>query len=77
MSDPHRLLDAITTEVRDNTGAEALVTSYVVIASFTDPEGASSLYTETAEGQRAHETLGLLAFGTAHESARVVSGDED
>lgn len=77
MSDAHRLLDAITAEVRDNTGAEGFVTNYVVVASFTDGDGVANIYTETAEDQRCHETLGLLTFASAVESNRAVTGEDD
>lgn len=76
MSDQHRILDALTAEIRENTGGEGLVTSYIVIAAFTDTDGAGSMYTESGENQRCHESLGLLAFGMAHEQQRALTGED-
>lgn len=61
------LQDAITEYVEKT----AVVTSYVVMASFMNAEGERHTYCDTMDGQRAHETMGLLAFGTAHEQAHV------
>lgn len=72
----HRILDALTAEIRENTGGEGFVTAYIVIAAFTDAEGDSNLYTESGENQRCHESLGLLAFGMAHENARALTGED-
>jgi hypothetical protein len=76
-NDHHRVLDAITTATREHTGEEVLVTAYIVIAAFADDTGGGSLYTETMDDQRCHESLGLLAFGLAHENHRAVTGDDD
>lgn len=72
----HLVLNALTAEVRDKTGDEGFVTAYVVVAAFTDPDGVSSVYTETMDDQRCHETLGLLAFGAALENNRAVTGED-
>jgi hypothetical protein len=71
------LLDAVTDAIRSNADGEAMVTAFVLIASFVPPDGESSIYTETAEHQRCHETLGLLAFGLAHENVRAVNPEDD
>jgi hypothetical protein len=71
------VLDAVTDAIRENVDTDAMVTSFVLVASFVPPNGESSIYTETAEHQRCHETLGLLAFGTAHENARAVAPEDD
>lgn len=69
---------AIANAISGHHGDEQpLVSSYVLIASFIDDDGERSIYTDTPEGQRCHETLGLLAFGTAVESRRATDPDDD
>lgn len=68
---------AIANAVTDYHGDEhPLVTSYVLIASFIGDDGERSIYTDTTEGQRCHETLGLLAFATAIETHRASHPDD-
>jgi hypothetical protein len=71
------VLDAVTDAIRENADIDAMVTSFVLIASFVPPDGEPSIYTETAEHQRCHETLGLLAFGTARENTRAVNPEDE
>jgi hypothetical protein len=71
------LLDAIAQAIRsteDVTG-EVLVTGYVVVASFADDTGESSVFTAAAENQRCHTSLGLLEFGAANERYVAVHGE--
>lgn len=76
MSDETRVLNALTEQIRDRVEIEGLVDSYIVIASFTDAHGKTSLYTETMKNQRCHETLGLLAFAMAQENHSALTGDD-
>jgi hypothetical protein len=71
------LIDALTTVIAQREGVEgALVTNFVVVASFIDRNGENSIYTETPPTQRCHETLGLLSFGLALENRRAVTGED-
>lgn len=68
---------AIANAITGHRGDERpLVTSYVLIAGFIDDTGDRAIYTDTADNQRCHETLGLLAFGTAVESRRATQPDD-
>lgn len=68
------LLDAISRALAESDDVEGsvFVTAYVVLAAFTDTDGEQAVFTATADNQRAHESLGLLAFATATENARVM-----
>lgn len=82
MSPYDDLLSAITADVdEDRNGAGVVVTSFVVIGSFIDAEGDRHIYSNTMDGQRCHETLGLLAFAQAVEADHAVGqrslGDDD
>jgi hypothetical protein len=77
VNDECDLLDPIATVVRAHTDEGALVTAYVVLASFVDRNGIASVYTETIDGQRCHETLGLLTFGLAIENRRAAREDDE
>lgn len=68
---------AVANAITGHHGDEQpLVTAYVLIASFIDDTGDRAIYTDTPDGQRCHETLGLLAFGTAIESRRASQPDD-
>ena len=65
------ILNAIADEV------DGMVTEFVVIASFIDPEGGSHIYTCAPDGQRCHTTLGLLDFGQAIERRKAAAAWDD
>jgi hypothetical protein len=71
------LLDAITEAVAatDETNGAVVVTGFVVVASFMD-DGGRSIFSDTLDEQRCHETLGLLAFATAMENHRVIHPED-
>lgn len=76
------LLDAISEIIAtdDEVQGTVMVTGFVVLAEFTDANGASHIFCDTLEGQRCHATLGLLAYGSAVEQRRAadnVLGDDD
>lgn len=73
------MLDAISAAIAEcrNITTPQIVTDYVVIASFMDEDGLRGIWEDTAEGQRCHQTLGLLAYGQAIESAHAVDEWED
>lgn len=48
-----------------------IVTSFILLAEFVDDEGDKNIFASTMVDQRAHVTLGLLAFGDAVERRRV------
>ena len=68
------LLDAITDAIAnyEHVDGEVVVTGFVLVASFMGSEG-RAIYCDTLDGQRDHESLGLLAYATAIETARAVT----
>lgn len=73
------LLSAITADITEGE-AGAVVTSFLVVGSFMDETGDRNIYSNVMDGQRCHESLGLLAFATAIEADRAVRqrhGDDD
>lgn len=78
MSTYDDLLSAITADAIGEGGPGVIVNQFVVVASFMDADGLGHVYSNTMANQRCHETLGLLAFATAIESAHAASpGDDD
>jgi hypothetical protein len=76
MSDDRDLHGAIISAIAAREDVPgALVTSYVVLAAFVDGDGVGKLYTETADGQRCHETLGLLSFAMATEGYSAATSE--
>jgi len=71
-----RLLDAISQAIVSSddfeTDANVIVTDYVVLAAFIEPNGERSVYCDTIEDQTCSASLGLLAFGTAIENKRAM-----
>lgn len=60
---------AISDAIHAETGG--IVTSYVVLATFLDDDGAQRVYFDTMAEQRATDTLGLLSLATAVETRRA------
>lgn len=73
--DLHNAISSTIAAREDVPGA--LVTSYVVLAAFVDGDGVGKLYTETADGQRCHETLGLLSFALATEQHNAATSEDE
>lgn len=48
-----------------------MVTSFVLVAVYTDDEGDTRIWSDTMRDQRSHQTLGLLSWGLAVENERV------
>lgn len=65
------LSEAISAMTAQAIGGGAMVTSYIVIASFITEDGDRNIITDTAYNQRCHESLGLLSWGLAVENARA------
>lgn len=70
-NDNGHLADAISAMTTGYIGQGAMVTSYIVIASFITADGDRNIITDTASNQRNHESLGLLSWGMAVENARA------
>lgn len=60
-------LNALTEEIAEfeEVDGPVIVTGFVVLAEFLNDQGERSLWCDTFEDQRTHQTLGLLAYGTA------------
>jgi hypothetical protein len=76
------LLDAISEVIAkdEDVNGPVVVTGFVVLAEFMGESGEGHIYCDTLDGQRCHNTLGLLAYGTAVETQRAaqhVLGDDD
>jgi hypothetical protein len=73
------MIDAIAAEIARYTGdsGPTVVTEFVVLASFVDARGERRIWGDSADDQRCHQTLGLLAYGTAVESARALEENDD
>jgi hypothetical protein len=70
------MIDAISGEIARYSGeTPGAVTEYVVLAAFVGADGEAKIWSDTAEGQQCHQTLGLLAYATAIESARAADAD--
>lgn len=69
------LLDAITEVVAgmDEVVGDPIVTGFVVLAEFSDGEDSAQIFSDTLEGQRCHQTIGLLGWGMAVESQRAAN----
>lgn len=68
------LLNAVTETIGEHEDVEGdvIVTSFVLIAAFVGTDGDSHIYGDTLDGQRCHETLGLLSYGLALENQRAI-----
>lgn len=73
------LLDAVTDTIaeHEDVDGEVVVTEFVLIAAFIGADGEGHIYGDTLDGQRCHQTLGLLAYGLALENARVTDQGDD
>jgi hypothetical protein len=72
------LIGAITSTIAEHVETTGvMVTNFVLLAAFVDEHGTGSIYTETAQDQRCHETLGLLTFGLALENRRAAEGGDE
>lgn len=72
-------LSALTSEIAEyeEVDGEVMVTGFVVLAEFLNERGQRSIWCDTFEGQRCHQTLGLLSYGMAVESRRAALEVED
>jgi hypothetical protein len=72
-------LDSLTSEIAayEHVEGEVIVTQFVVLAEFLNSDGDRAIWCDTFEGQRTHQTLGLLAYGLAVENRRAADAVED
>ena len=72
-------LDSLTSEIAayEHVEGEVIVTQFVVLAEFLNSDGDRAIWCDTFEGQRTHQTLGLLAYGMAVENRRAANAVED
>lgn len=73
------LINGVVDAIMDHESVDSgiIVTGFVLIASFVDTDGEGRIYGDTLDGQRCHETLGLLTYGLALENARVIDQGDD
>lgn len=67
-----KILDGLTESIREYVEDNVTVFEYVVVVGWLDGEGNKKVYSDTFEGQRASQTMGLLEFGSAHEHAQLL-----
>lgn len=66
---PEEEADVLLATISRVTGG--MVTGFVLVAEFTDPEGERRIYGNTLNGQQSHSSLGLLGYGVAVETRRI------
>lgn len=63
--------DAVINCLSTQIEGEGFVTGFVLVATYTDSDGDTRIWTDTMRDQRCHSTLGLLSWALAVEQARA------